>query len=70
LVNSLENILQIKKSDSKMDMQLTMAEPNYEEKNLVNLFIMLFSKAKHSIKIVTPYFLPTDGIVSTLTTAS
>jgi cardiolipin synthase len=63
-------MLQIKKSGNKIDMQLTTSEPNYEEKNLANLFTMLFSKAKHSIKIVTPYFLPTDGIISSLTTAS
>jgi cardiolipin synthase len=51
-------------------MQLIQSEPNYEEKNLVNVLASLFGKAKHSIKIVTPYFLPTDSILSALTTAS
>jgi cardiolipin synthase len=70
LNKSFDDILQIHKADKKMDMQFILEEPNSQEKNLMNVLINLFNKARHSIKIVTPYFLPTEGLASALTTAA
>jgi cardiolipin synthase len=70
LKQSFADILKIHKVNKKIDMQFIIEEPNSQEKNLMNVLINLFNKARHSIKIVTPYFLPTEGITSALTTAA
>jgi cardiolipin synthase len=51
-------------------MQLCINTPNYEEKEVMNTMASLMLRANHSIKFVTPYFLPTELCLSSLKIAA
>lgn len=68
--NQIADILSIVKNEQKIEMQFTSSSPNYQEKGVNDTIFSLFSKAKKSIKIITPYFLPTDTVISTLQSAA
>ncbi|GHU31776.1 hypothetical protein FACS1894166_03850 [Bacilli bacterium] len=46
--------------------QLSVSSPNYVEKGVSNTMISLFIRAKKSIKLVSPYFLPTEPTMNAL----
>jgi cardiolipin synthase len=50
--------------------QLSISSPNYSEKGVSNTMISLFLKAKKSIKLVSPYFLPTESTINALKIAA
>jgi cardiolipin synthase len=51
-------------------MQLCTNTPNYEEKGIMNTMATMMLRAKKSIKLITPYFLPTELCLSVLKIAA
>jgi phosphatidylserine/phosphatidylglycerophosphate/cardiolipin synthase-like enzyme len=51
-------------------MQFNFSSPNHQEKGLNYTIFNLFAKATKSIKIITPYFLPTEAVISSLLSAA
>ncbi|MDR0739321.1 MAG: cardiolipin synthase [Mycoplasmataceae bacterium] len=70
LLNNLDKYLSIHKTASSCYMQFCTSAPNYQEKGIMNLIVLLVLKAKKSIKIVTPYFIPTEFSDSILNIAA
>jgi cardiolipin synthase len=48
------------------DMQFCSSTPNYSEKGIMNAMASLMFRAKKSIKLVTPYFVPTELCTSAI----
>ncbi|WP_027119582.1 cardiolipin synthase [[Mycoplasma] testudinis] len=57
-------------TERKVIAQIVESSPGYNEKTLHDMLISLFAKAKSKIKIITPYFVPTEGVLTALRTAS
>jgi cardiolipin synthase len=56
-------------SENKINMQMVFSSPLIVERNISDVLNVLISNAKKSIKIITPYFLPTDDLKQSIKTA-
>lgn len=56
--------------ENKAIAQIVETSPGYNEKSIHDLIVSMFSKANKRIWIITPYFIPSDSILSALRTAS
>lgn len=70
LLSTIDKYLKIHKASKTENMQLCTNTPNYEEKGIMNLMAIMMLRAKKSIKLVTPYFLPTELCLSALKIAA
>lgn len=68
--DNLSTILVPYKADNELYAQIVDSSPDYENKTIKNELLQLIIKAKKSIDLISPYFIPTDDIVDALTIAS
>lgn len=69
-IQQTDKLLKPSKVKNKCIMQLLKTFPDYEEKTIEQTIIELIRNAKKNIKLVTPYFVPTEPIISSLKYAS
>jgi cardiolipin synthase len=60
-VDNIGKYLKIHKEKNEFcEMQALTNEPRYENKGILNVMASMILKAKKSVKLVTPYFAPTE----------
>lgn len=70
LMNRLGEYLVIHKATTTINMQLCNSAPNFIDKEVMNTMSAMILRAKKSIQLVTPYFVPTELCSSALNIAA
>jgi cardiolipin synthase len=70
LINNLSKYLTIHQANSKTYMQFCSSGPNSLNKSVMNTMSAMILRAKKSIKLVTPYYVPTELCSSALNIAA
>jgi cardiolipin synthase len=66
LIKQLTHILKKEKGREKIQMQLSTSGPNYQLRPILFIMNQLFAMAKKKIRIVTPYFFPSNDLLISL----
>lgn len=67
---NIENYFKNNKFSGNIPMQLIKSGPDSEFPSILQCFIKMISTAKESINIITPYFIPSEGLMDSLKIAS
>ena len=70
VLNNIENYFKTHISNDTIPIQLIRSGPDSEYPSILQLFIKMISMAKESINIITPYFIPPEGLIDILRIAS
>lgn len=70
VLNNIENYFKTHICNDKIPMQLIRSGPDSEYPSILQLLIKMISMAKESINIITPYFIPSEGLMDALRIAS
>jgi cardiolipin synthase len=69
-MNDLHKYLKIHKIATQTEMQFCTSTPNYLEKGIESVIASMIIRAKKTIKLVTPYFIPSELCASALNIAA
>ena len=67
---NIKNYFKNNKFSGNIPMQLIKSGPDSEFPSILQCFIKMISTAKESINIITPYFIPSEGLMDSLKIAS
>ncbi|MDI9217832.1 cardiolipin synthase [Clostridium tertium] len=67
---NIEDYFKNKEFDGNIPMQLIKSGPDSEYPSILQCFIKMISTAKESINIITPYFIPSEGLMDSLKIAA
>lgn len=69
-LSNIDNYFKNHKFNGDIPMQIIKSGPDSEYPSILQCFIKMISTAKKSINIITPYFIPTEGLMDSLKIAS
>ena len=70
VLNNIENYFKNHSFNGNIPMQIIRSGPDSEFPSILQAFIKMISSAKKSINIITPYFIPSEGLMDALKIAA
>lgn len=70
ILNNIENYFKNHSFNGNIPMQIIRSGPDSEFPSILQAFIKMISSAKKSINIITPYFIPSEGLMDALKIAA
>ena len=70
ILNNIENYFKNHSFNGNIPMQIIRSGPDSEFPSILQTLIKMISSAKKSINIITPYFIPSEGLMDTLKIAA